>query len=622
MDIREIKEKIQKGNLRILMIYPEFPPTYWGLQYAVKFVGAIASMPPLGLLTIAKLLPNYCEVKLVDMNVSLLSKEDIRKADIVFISAMIAQKNSFKCVANTCKEFDKIVVAGGPYPSSCYQDMENVDSVVIGEAERVIAEIMRNLEEGCLEKLYKDSNFPPLTESPIPMYDLLPDINAYATMSVQYSRGCPYSCEFCDIIKMFGRKMRTKTVAQIIAEMEQLYKFGWRGSVFIVDDNFIGKKKTIKTEVLPAIARWQKEHGHPFDLFTETSIDVAEEELLKLLADAGFNMLFIGFETVSKESLEETGKNQNLDKGVANVAERYLANVLKIQQAGIEVTGGFIVGFDNDPKNIFDQLTSFIQSSGIVLAMVGLLSALPGTKLYKRLKNAERLLGDSSGNNTHDLCLNFKPLNMSIEEIISGYKEVIAYIYNPKNYFQRCLMHLRNVRPHKTSTRRVRKNEILALFKSLVIQSWSPYRWHYWKFLFHSLFIKPKMFPETIRLAIMGHHFFKITEEILAVDAFEREAYNVKKTYWKMIEEAKTWISGKTSKIQTAYTSLKKEDIEAKIVELQKFKTQLLKELKKRYYKIDVDFRHYVEDLLINIEKALNDYLNQLMEVVPSKPQQ
>ncbi len=615
MNIHEINE----GDLRILMIYPKFPTTYWGLQYAVKFVGAISSMPPLGLLTIAALLPNYCEVNLVDMNVAPLLEKDITRADIIFISAMLAQQDSFKLVASICKRPGKIIIAGGPYPSSCHEKITDVDSVVVGEAENTIDILFKDLKKGKLEKLYKSGNYPDLEESPIPRYDLLPNMNAYATMSMQYSRGCPYECEFCDIIKMFGRKMRTKTVAQIIAEMEQLYKLGWRGPVFIVDDNFIGKKKTIKTEVLPAIARWQKKHGHPFDLFTEGSIDVAENELLQLLAEAGFNMLFIGFETVSKESLEETGKNQNLDKGVANVAERYLASVLKIQQAGIEVTGGFIVGFDNDPKNIFDRLTVFIQSSGIVLAMVGLLSALPGTKLYERLKKAGRLLGDSSGNNTHDLCLNFKPLNMSIEEIIAGYKKVITHIYNPKHYFQRCLTHLRNLKPHQTSTRRVKKTEILALVKSLVIQTWSHYRWNYWNFLLHSLFIKPKMFPETIRLAIMGHHFFKITEEILAVDAFKTEAVSIKEIYEQKIKTTKEWIESKTNQLQVVCASFKKEEIESKIVELQNLKDKLLKELKKRYYKIDVDFRHYVVDLLVNIEETLNNCLNQLIEIIPSK---
>lgn len=275
-------------------------------------------------------------------------------------------------------------------------------------------------------------------------------------MALQYSRGCPFSCEFCDIVSMFGHIPRTKTPNQFVNEMDALYRAGYRGSLFVVDDNFIGNKKNVK-ELLPLISKWQMDNGYPFTLFTEASVNLADDvELIDMMVSSGFNMVFLGIETPVKESLLETHKMQN-------VKSNLLDSIHIIQKKGMEVAGGFIVGFDNDPEDIFERQIGFIQRSGIPSAMVGLLTALPNTRLYKRLETEKRLVDVfTSGNNTHDLSLNFIP-KMDMTRLIEGYKKVLEEIYEPKRYFYRCLSLLRILTPHRNSKRRIRLPEFRAL---------------------------------------------------------------------------------------------------------------------------------------------------------------
>ena len=498
---------------RILLVHPEFPTTYWSFDHALPFVGKKASLPPLGLMTVAAMLPPAYEVRLVDLNVTALSPADVSWADLVFLSAMIVQKESFDEVTALCRQLGKPVVAGGPYPISMYGQIQGVDHFVLDEAELTLPRFLEDLEKGRPGRVYRDERKPDLSGTPVPRFDLI-DVAAYDSMPLQYSRGCPYNCEFCDIIEMFGHVQRTKNPAQFLRELDAVWATGFRGGVFIVDDNFIGNRRKTR-ELLRAVVGWQKEHGHPFPLSTEASIDLAQdEELLDLMVEAGFVMVFVGIETPDEATLAFTQKTQNLKAGI-------LASVLKIQARGIEVTGGFIVGFDTDTPDIYQRQIDFIQEAGIPIAMVGLLNAVPKTQLYKRLQAEGRLLADTTGNNTHTLRLNFVPRRPEAE-VVEGYKRVLATLYSPENYFRRCATLLERLPRRSRSGRPVSWSGIRALLRSLVQQTFSPYGWHYLSLLAGAALRRPALFPDAVACAIKGHHLFMITEEILKADAFSR----------------------------------------------------------------------------------------------------
>jgi len=339
--------------MKILLVYPQYPDTFWSFKHALKFVSKKAAFPPLGLLTVAAMLPGEWEKKLVDMNVTRLTDDDIKWADYVFISAMVVQQNSVKEVITRCKGLNTRIVAGGPLFTTGYEDFDRVDHFVLGEAEVTLPLFLEDLEKGRARHVYASDTRPEISKTPIPLWSLI-NMKVYSSMNVQYSRGCPFNCEFCDIILLNGHKPRTKDREQLLAELEELYRRGWRDSVFIVDDNFIGNKKKLKLEILPAIIEWRKGKKYPFPLFTESSINLADdEELMKLMVAAGFNTVFIGIETPNEESLVECAKLQNQNRDL-------VASVKKIQNYGMEVQGGFIVGFDSDPPNIFKDQINFI----------------------------------------------------------------------------------------------------------------------------------------------------------------------------------------------------------------------------------------------------------------------
>ncbi len=495
---------------RILMIYPKSPTTYWSFKYALPFIKKRASFPPLGLLTVAGLIPkDKYDIKLVDMNTMRLKEKHILESDIVFVSAMIVQKSSFNEVIELCNKLDKPIVAGGPYPTSSYKEIKGVNHFVLNEGEITIPKFLEDYEKGTAQYIYQDDKKPDITRTPIPRFDLI-KTKYYSDMMLQYSRGCPFNCEFCDIIEMFGRVPRTKEPLQFIKEIQAVYDTGFRGAIFIVDDNFIGNKVNVK-KLLPEIAEWQKAHKYPYTFFTEASINLADdEELMDLMVSAGFDMVFLGIETPNEECLTSINKHQNVKVDM-------LESITKIQKKGIEVSGGFIIGFDQDPHNIFDLMIDFIQKSKIPMAMVGLLTALPNTQLYRRLSKEGRLLKESHGNNTHNLDLNFIP-KMEIDKLIEGYQKVLKEVYKPKKYFQRCYELLKTLPPKKVSYRPIRFNEIRALILSLVNQTFSTYSIHYTKFLLKVLIFRPKHFSEAVRMAIMGQHFFKITRKTLAIN--------------------------------------------------------------------------------------------------------
>jgi len=492
--------------MNILFVYPQCPATFWSFRYAMKFIGRKASFPPLGLLTVAAMLPEKWEKKLIDMNVRPLVDQDLSWADYVFISAMSIQRTSAQEVIDRCRRLGVITVAGGPLFTSCHEDFPTVDHLVLGEGEITLPLFLNDLQGNALQRIYTADGLARLETTPLPLWDLV-NMRDYAAMNIQYGRGCPFACEFCDITTLFGRKPRSKTQPQIIAELENLYVQGWRGAVFIVDDNFIGDKPKLKGAILPAIIGWMKSRGYPFYFYTEASIDIADDtQLLELMVSAGFEEVFIGIETPAEEGLSESGKLQNRNRDL-------LASVKRIQQAGLQVHGGFIVGFDSDRESIFEQQISFIQESGIVTAMVGILTAMRGTKLFQRLEREGRLLKDSSGNNTA-IDLNFVP-RMQPETLIAGYQRILDTIYAPKQYYRRVIKLFNEYRPRPQGRFHLQQGHIGALFKSMLVMGFiGRGRLHYWKLFFWTLFRKPRLFPLAITYAVHGFHFRKVAEKM------------------------------------------------------------------------------------------------------------
>jgi radical SAM superfamily enzyme YgiQ (UPF0313 family) len=489
--------------MNILMVYPMYPDTFWSFKHALKFVSKKASFPPLGLLTVASLLPKEWNKKLIDMNASDLTDEDILWADYVFISAMSIQSESANQVIERCNKLNAKIVAGGPLFTSSPEYYDNVAHLVLNEAEITLPRFLNDLSEGKAQHKYTSDEWADIAVTPLPLWDLVHSKN-YTSMNVQYSRGCPFDCDFCDITVLYGRKPRTKTKTQVIAELDALYFTGWRGPVFFVDDNFIGNKSKLKKEILPAIVEWNEKRKNPFYFNTEVSINLADDDnLMQLMVKAGFEAVFIGIESPNEESLVECNKIQNRNRDL-------IESVKKIQLAGLEVQGGFIVGFDNDPPIIFDKLTNFIQESGIVTAMVGLLNAPRGTKLQKRLLKEGRLLNDFTGNNT-DFSINFIP-HMDSEELINGYKKILHTIYSPKYYYARVMRFMKDFEPKKKKVFHLNPNYVSALFKSMFkLGVIGEERIYYWKLFFWSLFRKPKLFSLAILFAIYGFHFKKIS---------------------------------------------------------------------------------------------------------------
>jgi radical SAM superfamily enzyme YgiQ (UPF0313 family) len=495
--------------MKILLVYPQYPDTFWSFKHALKFVSKKAAFPPLGLLTVAAMLPEDWELKLVDMNVSRLSDESLKWADYVFISAMVVQQVSVKEVIDRCCKLGVRIVAGGPLFTTGYEEFEGVDHFVLGEAETTLPLFLKDLARGEARHVYASTERPEIQSTPIPKWSLI-NLKAYSSMNIQYSRGCPFDCEFCDIVILNGHRPRTKDKEQVIAELDELYRRGWRGGVFIVDDNFIGNKKKLKQETLPAIIEWRKGKKYPFTLFTEASINLADdEELMRLMVAAGFNTVFIGIETPNNDSLAECAKKQNQNRDL-------VASVKKILNFGLEVQGGFIVGFDSDPLSIFKNQINFIQKSGIVTAMVGLLNAPPQTKLYQRLKREKRLVKDFTGDNT-DCSLNFIP-KMKYETLMNGYKQIVKTIYSPRQYYERVTTFLKEYQPGKRKAPLVQFHHVRAFFKSIwflgVIDKGRRY---YWKLFFATLLKQPKKFPMSISLSVYGYHFRKVAEKLVSI---------------------------------------------------------------------------------------------------------
>ncbi len=499
--VLSLKKAIKADSpVNILLVYPEFPDTFWSFKHALKFIRKKAGSPPLGLLTVAAMLPAEWGMRLVDLNTTGLSQKDLLWADYVFISAMVVQRDAARDLIIRCKQAGVTVVAGGPLFTMEHDQFPEVDHFILNEAEITLPLFLADLANGCARSLYTTDEFPDIRQSPAPLWGLA-NLKYYDAISIQYSRGCPFNCNFCNITALLGHRPRTKTAPQIVAELDSLYALGWRKSVFFVDDNFIGNKKQLKSEILPALIRWRKgKIGMPFH--TEASINLADDlELMALMTQAGFNMVFVGIETPNEASLTECSKFQNKGRDLVE-------SVKQLQRAGLQVQGGFIVGFDSDTPAIFQQQIEFIQKSGIVTAMVGLLQAPPGTQLYERMQKEGRLVNDISGDNV-DGSTNIIP-KMGLEPLREGYHHLLAHIYAPKYYYERVLTFLREYQPPRIRTH-LDFQYFLALWRSIYqLGVRAEERVHYWRLFFWTLFRKPRVFPLAIAMAIYGFHFRQV----------------------------------------------------------------------------------------------------------------
>jgi len=487
--------------LKALLIYPQFPDTFWSFKHALKFIHKKAAFPPLGLLTLGAMLPKEWSTRLIDLNVKAVTEKDLAWADAAFISGMSVQKDSAHQIIVRCKEGGLKVVAGGPLFTSEYEEFDQVDHFVLNEAELTLPLFLADLERGSAKPVYKTSEFSDISKTPIPIWELA-DMKRYASMNIQFSRGCPFDCDFCNVTVLFGHRPRIKSSGQVIAELDALYGLGWRGQVFFVDDNFIGNKRYLKRQLLPALVEWRKDKK-AIRFNTEASVNLADDrQLMEMMVQAGFDTVFIGIETPDEGGLAECNKKQNKNRDL-------IESVKRIQRAGLQVQGGFIVGFDSDTQSIFQRQIDFIQKSGIVTAMVGLLQAPVGTRLYERLKQEGRLLGHTSGDNV-DGTTNIIT-RMDLDTLREGYRNIMQHIYSRKHYYRRVKTFLREYKAPKIRIP-LDYQTILAFFRSNIrLGIIGNERFQYWGLLGWTLFRRPGLLPLAVTLAVYGYHFRKVS---------------------------------------------------------------------------------------------------------------
>ena len=491
-----------------LLVYPEHPPTYWGANFALEIVGIKAAFPPLGLLTVAALFPPEYDLRVVDMNVAPLEDSDLEWADMVFTSTMIVQRVSLQAVIERCNRAGVPVAAGGPHPTTFHDEIDGVDHFVLDEAEEIFPEFLRDLAHGAARAMYREPRKPDVTLTPVPRFDLI-DMRGYHSMGVQFSRGCPFNCEFCDITKLYGRVPRTKSPEQMVAEFESLYRLGWRGPLFLVDDNFIGNKREAM-DLLPVIAEWQRSRGYPFTLSTEASVNLAlADGLMEAMVEAGFETVFLGIETPNPKALLKTKKAQNTSKRDDNFL---FSAVRAIQHKGMQVQGGFILGLDDDDEGAFDAQIEFIQETGIPVAPIYLLTALKGTDMYKRLESENRLLEVPIG--TSATAVNFET-EMDPTTLIEGYRRVTTTLYDRtlENYFKRCLVLFEHLKPVPHLLKPRSKNVVYADLMGVRGRLSPEQVPAFTRFIAKVSKDHPRMLPKAIRLAAMGYHFEKITSQ-------------------------------------------------------------------------------------------------------------
>ncbi|MFQ5670156.1 MAG: B12-binding domain-containing radical SAM protein [Acidobacteriota bacterium] len=491
--------------MRALLVNPQFPESYWSGRHALPFAGRHSLLPPLGLITVAALLPQDWEIRLVDTEVEALTDQHLQWADLAMITGMLVQKPSIRKILQNCRRLGIRTVVGGPYATSSPQELDDADHLVLGEGEETIPRFAADVAARRASRVYHEGNKPDLTCAPVPRYDLLRS-GAYHQMSLQFSRGCPFLCEFCDIIVMYGRRPRTKTGPQIVSELEAIRRTGFAGDIFFVDDNFIGNKKAVRT-VLPEIAAWRKQNGSRFEFYTEASINLADDlPLVDMMTEAGFTSVFIGIETPSPESLKETRKIQNLKRDMAD-------QVHSIMRRGLDVWAGFILGFDNDGPDIFDRMIEFIHRAAIPYAMIGILGALPNTPLFKRLKQEGRLRPEFRGD---QFGLTNVITRLPAEQMVAGYRRVLESLYNPDAFFRRCRRNLARWTPVPGGARRLLVQDLRAAWRAMKTQGFlGPYRGAYWSFLQWVIRHHPAKLGRAIAQAAAGHHYITYTQEVV-----------------------------------------------------------------------------------------------------------
>ena len=572
-----------------LLVYPEFATSFWSFKFALQYLGKKSSMPSLGLLTLANMFSTDYNLRLVDMNVRPLTDADLHWADLVCTSTMIVQRNSLAQVIARVKRAGKPVVAGGPHPTSYWADIEDVDYFLLGEVEATFPLFLRDLENGTAQHLYVPREKPAITQTPLPRYDLI-NMREYGSMLLQFSRGCPFDCEFCDITKLYGRVPRTKTNAQMLAEFSLLYDLGWRGSLFLVDDNFIGNRRDA-LRLLRALIAWQRERNYPFNLCTEASMNLVEhEELMDAMMHAGFTSVFVGIETPTPAALIATKKKQNVSKEDPDYS---LHAIQTLQEKGFEVMGGFILGLDGDTPDAFDTHIRFIQQAAIAMAMEGLLTVLKGTDLYYRMEREGRLRGDTTGNNL-DTQLNFVP-EMPEAVLKAGYKRVLNTIYDRRlaNYFARCWTLLQNLdrsQAPKPMHTPLRLTEMMRFTLASTKQLMSIQGPAYLQFLSRVITRHPDMLWEAFELAAKGYHLRKITEQVTAIDNFKQYLAHE-------MENLKEEIA------RRAHDGNKR---------LKAYVREVVAQVQREYGMIHKDFRHDVEDALNTFVRALDTSLQAL----------
>jgi radical SAM superfamily enzyme YgiQ (UPF0313 family) len=508
--------------MRVLLVHARFPMTYWGFQYSLRLVGRRVANPPLGLITVAACLPADWQLRLIDLNLRRLRDRDLRWADAVLVSGMLVQVESMLEVVRRARALGRRVVVGGPGPTTSPESFSDAHVVFQGEAEGRLEALVAAIVADSAETVVLSrpaGSYPDLSTVPVPRFDLL-ELSRYASMSLQYSRGCPFGCEFCDVIEIFGRTTRVKAPEQVLAELDALRDLGYRGTLFFVDDNFIGNRRAVR-RLLTELQQWQQARGRPFSFYTEASVDLASDPaLVRSLVEGGFSSVFVGIETPSREALADAGKRHNLRVDLEHA-------VAVLNRAGLEVMGGFIVGFDSDRPDIFTAQEEFIRTTSIPQAMVGMLSALPGTALWRRLGGEGRLRGRPSGDQFERP--NFEPV-MDEKELLRGYAGLLQAIYSPGEYYRRCRQYLRGLGQRPVGGGRGLGGLVALLRSAVRVGLLSGRRWHYWRLISLGARRGVQGLAEAVTLAIKGEHLIRYTrrhvlpriEQALAVVAAEQ----------------------------------------------------------------------------------------------------
>ncbi len=504
-----------------LLVSPQNPVTFWSFEEALKMVDRKVAFPPLGLLTIAGMMPDSYKMRMVDMNARPLIDEELEWADIVITSSMIIHWHSLEDVIARCNRMGVPVLNGGPLPTQYYEEIEGDAIFYLGEAENGFLDIVDRLASGTgeVEREYVDrrGKFQDLAATPLPRWSLV-NFEDYSNMVFQVTRGCPESCTFCNIPSLYGKTTRLKSKSRMVEELDALYNVGWRGAVMAVDDNFVGNRDAIRHALTDEVVPWQQERGYPFQFHTQASIRVSDDpELLDAMYHAGFDKVFAGIESPVEESLKFMGAQKNL-QGNTSLMDK----VKILQKTGFEVQAGFIIGLDTDPDDIAERTIAFIREAGIPVAMVGILGVLRDTPDYKRFSRQGRLVegakytGDSG---IFSRELSYVPL-IDPDTLLERHRKTVEILNSPEMFFERCLTFLNHRGRNPISRGSIRMLEVKAFFRSIWRQGiWGRnYRWHYWKFLSQVLIKHPASLPDGVRLAVQGHHLILTTQRALQVD--------------------------------------------------------------------------------------------------------